>query len=71
MTGGNCLIKGILGHSTISVNNQLHLVDGKAKIIDFKDGENPEATIDLSPTFEGQLKSAKRRFVRMAGFSFD
>ncbi len=42
----------------------MHLVDGKATIIDFKAGERPEATIDLSPTFEGQLKSASRRFVK-------
>tara|TARA_Y100001972_G_scaffold128250_1_gene188196 strand:- start:2083 stop:4032 length:1950 start_codon:yes stop_codon:yes gene_type:complete len=58
------LNKGNFGHSTISVNNQLHRVDGKAAIIDFKAGENPEATIDLSPTFDGQLKSATRRFVK-------
>ena len=58
------LNKGNFGHSTISVNNQLHVVDGKATIIDFKDGTNPEATIDLSPTFGGLLKSATRRFVK-------
>lgn len=58
------LNKGNFGHSTISVNNQLHLVDGKAEIIDFKSGENPEASIDLTATFEGLLKSAKRRFVK-------
>ena len=58
------LNKGNFGHSTISVNNQLHLVDGKAEIVDFKSGEDPEATIDLTTTFAGQLKSAKRRFVK-------
>lgn len=58
------LNKGNFGHSTISVNNQLHRVDGKARFIDFKSGENPEATIELTPTFEGQLKSATRRFVK-------
>ena len=58
------LNKGNFGHSTISVNNQLHLVDGKATIIDFKAGERPEATIDMTPTFEGLLKSASRRFVK-------
>ena len=35
-----------------------------AYITSFKDGPTPEATIDLSPAFAGQLKSAKRRFVR-------
>jgi len=58
------LNKGNFGHSTISVNNELHVVDGKASIIDFKSGENPEATIDMTPTFEGQLKSVSRRFVK-------
>ncbi len=58
------LTKNNFGHSTISVNNQLHKVDGMATIIDFNEGENPEATIDLSPTFKGQLKSAKRKFVK-------
>ena len=58
------LNKNNFGHSTISVNNQLHVVDGKATIIDFKDGDKPETTIDLSPTFKGQLKSATRSFVK-------
>ncbi|MDF9799335.1 hypothetical protein OKW21_004598 [Catalinimonas alkaloidigena] len=53
-----------LGHSTISVDNKLHAVDGKSSIIDFKAGERPEATLDMSPTFEGQLKSAYRKFVK-------
>jgi hypothetical protein len=58
------LTKNNFGHSTISVNNQLHVVDGMADIIDFKDGPQPEATFELSPAFTGQLKSAQRRFVK-------
>jgi hypothetical protein len=58
------LTKNNFGHSTISVNNQLHVVDGKAEIIDFKDGVQPEATFDLTPAFAGQLKSAQRRFIK-------
>ncbi|GEO19755.1 hypothetical protein CQA01_02890 [Cyclobacterium qasimii] len=58
------LTKNNFGHSTISVNNKRHVVDGLATIIDFKDGENPEATFDLTPTFAGQLKSAKRKFTK-------
>ncbi|AEL26235.1 heparinase II/III domain-containing protein [Cyclobacterium marinum] len=54
--------KNNFGHSTLSVNDQLHVVDGKASIIDFKNGSFPEATFDMSPVFEGKLKSAKRRF---------
>lgn len=58
------LNKNNFGHSTISVNNQLHVVDGMAEIVDFKTGEKPEATIDMTPTFKGQLKSAERKFVK-------
>ena len=58
------LNKNNFGHSTISVNNQLHVVDGKATIVDFKAGVRPEATIDMTATFKGQLKSASRRFVK-------
>ena len=58
------LTKNNFGHSTISVNNQLHVVDGKAEIVDFKSGPQPEATIDMTPTFNGQLKSASRKFVK-------
>ncbi len=58
------LTKNNFGHSTLSVNNQLHVVDGKAEIIDFKDGVQPEATIGLTPAFKGQLKSAQRTFVK-------
>jgi len=58
------LTKNNFGHSTISVNDELHIVDGLASIIDFKDGEHPEATIDLTAAFGENLKSAKRRFVK-------
>lgn len=58
------LTKNNYGHSTLTVNDELHVVDGLASIVDFKEGAQPEATIDLSPTFKGQLKSAKRRFVK-------
>ncbi len=58
------ITKNNFGHSTISVNNELHVVDGLATIIDFKDGDFPEATFDMTPTFRGQLKSAKRRFLK-------
>ncbi|MCD6597617.1 MAG: heparinase II/III family protein [Bacteroidales bacterium] len=69
---GNCqncerwtlLTKNNYGHSTITVNDKLHIVNGKATIIEFKDGDYPEVTIDMSPTFEGQLKSIRRRFLK-------
>ncbi len=58
------LTKNNFGHSTISVNNQLHVVDGMATLTNFKDGSNPEATFDLTPVFKGQLKNASRRFIK-------
>ncbi|WP_339905616.1 heparinase II/III family protein [uncultured Cyclobacterium sp.] len=54
--------KNNFGHSTLTVNDQLHIVDGKASIVDFKDGAFPESILDMSPVFEGQLKSVTRRF---------
>ncbi len=56
------LTKNNFGHSTLSVNDELHKVDGLATLVNFKEGQFPEATFDLSPTFEGQLKSAMRTF---------
>jgi hypothetical protein len=58
------LTKNNYGHSTLTVNDSLHVVDGLATIKDFKTGTQPEATIELTPTFAGQLKSAQRRFLK-------
>jgi hypothetical protein len=58
------LTKNNFGHSTISVNNSHHKVDGMAEIIELKKEGKPEAVIDLSPVFEGQLKSLKRKFIK-------
>jgi len=63
------LTKNNFGHSTITVNNQLHVVDGLAAIVDFKNNPNPEATIDMTPTFKGQLKSSRRKFIKDTGTS--
>lgn len=58
------ITKSNLGHSTLTVNNQLHVVDGKASILDFKSGERPEVTFEMSPTFDGQLKAVQRTFIK-------
>jgi len=58
------LTKNNYGHSTLTVNNKLHVVDGYSSISDFQKGDTPEATIDLSPTFGDDLASASRRFVK-------
>ena len=56
------LTKNNFGHSTLTVNNQLHVVDGQATITKFQENEKTAVTIDLSPTFVGQLSKATRTF---------
>lgn len=63
------LTKNNFGHSTITVNNQMHLVDGKSTIVDFNDGEQPYAVIDMTPTFEGLLAKAHRKFTKDSSVS--
>jgi hypothetical protein len=58
------LTKSSLAHSTISVNNQLHVVDGISTITHFRGGKNPEAIFDMSPTLAGQVARASRRFIK-------
>ena len=58
------LTKNNYGHSTLTVNNALHVNNGFASIADYKGGEKPEVTIDMSKIFGGLLNSASRRFVK-------
>jgi hypothetical protein len=58
------LTKNNFGHSTLTVNNELFVNDGFASLVDFKQGERPEATFDLSAVYGPNLKSATRRFVK-------
>ncbi len=58
------LTKNNFGHSTLTVNDALHQVDGMADFTDFKAGNQPEATLDMSKTFEGTLNNVTRRYVK-------
>ncbi len=58
------LTKNNHGHSTLTVNDERHIVDGYALVEKYKTGKNPTVTFDLSPTFEGQLRSAFRKFTK-------
>jgi len=58
------LTKKNQGHSTITVNDARFLVNGQATITDFKDAGIPEVTIDMTPLYGSNLKSASRRFVK-------
>ena len=58
------LTKKNQGHSTITVNDERFDVEGQAKIVDFKDTEQPEVTIDMTGLYFKNLNSLKRRFVK-------
>ncbi len=58
------LTKSNFGHSTISVNNQLHIVDGLATLAEFNEHENPEATFDMSAALGDAVSTASRKFVK-------
>ena len=63
------ITKGNQGHSTIMVNDQRFNVMGTTHIADFKEGNQPEVTYDMTPTLAGQVKSLKRRFVKESAHS--
>ena len=58
------LTKNNYGHSTLTINGELHRTEGLATISNFKEGAKPEATVDLTATLGDQIKSAERRFVK-------
>jgi hypothetical protein len=58
------LTKNNFGHSTLSVNDELHEVDAYAAISDFKGGDRGSATIELTDIYGDRLTAASRRFSR-------
>lgn len=74
---GNCqncqrwtlLTKNNFGHSTLTVNDALHVNNGFAALSGFKEGDQPEATFNMIEVFAGKLSSASRRFVKENGHS--
>ncbi|MBK5278639.1 MAG: heparinase II/III family protein [Bacteroidia bacterium] len=58
------LTKNNQGHSTVTINDAHFDVTGKAKIIDFKDGKQPEVTIDMTDLYFGNVTSMQRHFVK-------
>jgi len=50
-------------HSTLTINGQLHRVDGHATITDFSaEPENRHAIVELTPVFAGQATQVRRGF---------
>lgn len=58
------LTKNNYGHSTLTINDELHRTEGLATITGFKDGRQPEATVEMTATLGDHIKSAARRFVK-------
>ncbi len=58
------LTKNNYGHSTVTVNDSLFINKAYAPLLNFKDGNNPEATFDLTTVYGDKLKSAKRTFAK-------
>ncbi len=69
---GNCqacerwllLTKNNYGHSTLTVNDALHVNNGFASILEFKPGDKPEATFNMKDVFGGMLAGATRHFLK-------
>jgi hypothetical protein len=60
------LTKGNRFHSTLSVNDQRHVMVGQAPILDFElTGDQAFVSFDLTEIFEGQLEGAQRTFTRL------
>jgi len=58
------LTKNNFGHSTLTVNNAKHVVNGFAPIVDFNNGNRPEATVDMSKVLGKDIGTVTRRFIK-------
>lgn len=58
------LTKGNFGHSTITINDTRFNVTGQSALTDFKSGDRPEATFDMTEIFAGLVENAKRTFIK-------
>ncbi len=56
------LTKNNHGHSTITVNDALFVNNGQALLTNFKDGNTPEASFDLTAVYGDNMKSVVRTF---------
>ena len=58
------LTKNNFGHSTLTINDRFHRVNGRALLVDSQKEKKPHVSFDLSPTFGDMLKSATRTFTK-------
>lgn len=65
------LTKNNFGHSTLTVNDALHQVEGFAALtVSQAASPTPAVQLDLSPVFVGQLKQVQRTFQQVNDSSF-
>lgn len=58
------LTKNNFNHSTLTINDAHHLVDGYVALTAFISGHQPEVHYDMTPVFEGMLHAATRKFIK-------
>jgi hypothetical protein len=58
------LTKNNFGHSTLTVNDQPHRVDGMVQLTDFHYQDQMAATFEMTPAFSDLLDRASRTFVK-------
>ncbi|NHE56704.1 heparinase II/III domain-containing protein [Cyclobacterium plantarum] len=58
------LTKNNYGHSTLTVNDELHVNEGFASLTNFEDGPQPTATFDMGAVFGDNLTAATRKFIK-------
>jgi hypothetical protein len=58
------ITKNNYGHSTLTVNGQLHKANAQATLLEVTEGVRPEAVFDISAPYTGLLKSAIRTFAK-------
>ncbi|MFO7935056.1 MAG: sulfatase-like hydrolase/transferase [Bacteroidales bacterium] len=62
------LTKNNFGHSTLTVNGEMHVADARATMVRTEeDGEVPRVTFDLSPVYGNSLEQAHRTFSKLSG----
>ncbi|MDR2773886.1 MAG: heparinase II/III-family protein [Tannerella sp.] len=58
------ITKNNYGHSTLTVNDRLHRVDGQATLLEVREGASPEAIFDITAPYADLLKNARRTFTK-------
>lgn len=58
------LTKNNFGHSTITINDAFFDVNGFVPIINFKKGDQPEVTFDMTKLYDGNVKKLTRKFIK-------